>query len=136
MVDKSYCRVPWLLYGSTKSENKQPYKITRIYDKNLQKLSIKKAFADYKIFDSDEEEISFEKEIKYYMPRILSTHLYGRELYEYNVKPNLPSLIKNNILPSQEDSNIKPFRKLTIEENIAKGKRTFTSYFSAKICRL
>ena len=28
MVDKSYCRVPWLLYGSTKSENKQPYKIT------------------------------------------------------------------------------------------------------------
>ena len=121
MVDKSYCRVPWLLYGSTKSENKQPYKITRIYDENLQKLSIKKGFSNYKIFDSDEEEISFEKEIKYYLPRILSTHLYGRELYEYNVKPNLPSLIKNNILPSQEDINIKPFRKLTIEENIEKA---------------
>ena len=62
-------RVPWLLYGSTKSETKQPYKITRIYDENLEKLTIKKAFSDYKIFDSDEEEISFEKEIKYYLPQ-------------------------------------------------------------------
>ena len=27
MIDKSYCRVPWLMYGSRKTEKQQSYKI-------------------------------------------------------------------------------------------------------------
>ena len=122
MIDKSYCRVPWLMYGSRKTEKQNNYKITRIFNKNMEEISMKKAFKNYKIFDYDEEQIEFSNKIEYYLPRILSIHLYGREEYEYNVKPNLPSLIKNNILPNYEDNNIKPFRKLTIKENIEKAK--------------
>ena len=88
----------------------------------MEEISLQKALKNYKIFDCDEEQIEFSNKIEYYLPRILSIHLYGREEYEYNVKPNLPSLIKNNILPNYEDNNIKPFRKLTIKENIEKAK--------------
>ena len=47
MVDKSYCRVPWLIYGSVKSEKQESYRITRIYNKNQEKISIKNAFSNY-----------------------------------------------------------------------------------------
>jgi hypothetical protein len=43
VIDKVCCKVPWLLYGSRKTEENHPYKLTKIYDASLNKISIDKA---------------------------------------------------------------------------------------------
>ena len=55
LVDKSCCSVPWLLYGSKKNENAQAYKITTIYNGNLEEISLEKAFKYYELFDHKEQ---------------------------------------------------------------------------------
>ena len=58
--------------------------------------------------------IATQKTIKYYLPRILSIRNKNRLEYVHEVKPNLPSLIQNNIIKSDDDVSIKQFRKLSI----------------------
>ena len=117
-IDNSYIKNAWLMYGSSKSEKHHPYLVSKYYDKNCKEISLTEALTNYHIYDKDEEVISFERNIDYYLPRILSTKIYGRDEYICEIKPNLPSLIKNNIIKYEENTEIRPFRKLTIKENI------------------
>lgn len=92
LVDTSYVRNPWLLYGSKKSENMDAYKLTRIYNDERELISIEDALRNYKIYDDNEVEINMKGNHNFFLPRILSVLPWNREVSE--LKPNLPSIIK------------------------------------------
>ena len=119
-VDSSHVKNPWLMYGSSKSDDKKPYIVTKCYDQDYVEIDLETALKKYNIYNQEEEKIKYRKEIKYYLPRILSTRVYGRDEYIGNIKTNLPSFITNNIIRSEDDPNIRQFRKLTIKENLEK----------------
>lgn len=93
LVDNAYIKNPWLLYGSKKSENMEPYKLSNIYDEQRDTISLEDALKDYKIYDADEIEIVLKEDnYEFYLPRILSVVPWFRQITE--LKPNLQSLIK------------------------------------------
>lgn len=94
-IDDSCCKVPWLLYGSRKSESMDYYKVTKVFDACLDELSLEDAFAQYNIFDRDEEIIDIRGKVKYYLPRILSIIPYGRDVCD--LKSGLVSPLKEQL---------------------------------------
>ena len=101
IIDKSYTRVPWLLYGSRKSVDSETYTTTSAFNYDCEQITIEEALKDYKIFDHKEREISFKKDIKYYLPRILSIIPYGRNVCE--IKNDVGFLIQ----PEKLNANVK-----------------------------
>jgi P4 family phage/plasmid primase-like protien len=95
LVDTGYTRAPWLLYGSRKHEEMDPYVLTRVLDQDREQLTIEQALADYKIYDSDENEIALKDRCQYFLPRVLSVIPWCRPVCE--IKPNLPSMLKLSV---------------------------------------
>ena len=89
VIDTSYCKVPWLLYGSRKGVDKDPYIFDYVLDHQQQKVNLNDAFTNYIIFDRDEQEIDMSEDVTYYLPRILSIIPFGRDIKE--LKSGLPS---------------------------------------------
>lgn len=118
VIDKVCCKVPWLLYGSRKTEENHPYKLTKIYDANLNKISLEKAFKHYKIFDHKEQEIAIRGKIEHYLPRIFSIVPYGRGTKE--IKRGVISPIKEKLKKERKSSA--NYRTMGVEEalNIAR----------------
>jgi P4 family phage/plasmid primase-like protien len=93
LIDNSYVKNPWLLYGSKKSENMDSYKLTTIYNEDRDEITLNNALKDYKFYDSDEMEINLrEDNYEFYLPRILSVVPWFRQITE--LKSNLQPLIK------------------------------------------
>lgn len=83
IIDKSCCSVPWLMLGSRKDPEMDAYKVSKVYDSNLEELSVKKAFRHYPLYDEKERVIEIKDDkLESYMPRILSIIPYGRETQE------------------------------------------------------
>ncbi len=119
VIDKSCCKVPWLLYGSRKSEEKQPYLVTKIYNSELNEISIEDAFKNYQIFDYREQLIPIRKNIIQYLPRILSIIPYGRPAKQ--LKHGLISPLKEKIKKERKTSAVQ--KKFTVEEGIAMARK-------------
>lgn len=79
---------PWLLYGSKKSEAKEPYKLTKIYDYKRDEISLEEAFKHHAIYDLQDELIKTRGNVKYYLPRILSIIQHHRPCSQ--IKPGIP----------------------------------------------
>ena len=47
VIDTSYCKVPWLLYGSRKDVDKDPYLLDYVMDHQQQKIDLTDAFSNY-----------------------------------------------------------------------------------------
>lgn len=89
---------PWLLYGSSKDSGYDSYEIETIYDHNVKEISLKNAFENYKVYDSNEDIIPFKKtttSIIYHLPIILSIISNNRPVS--NIKKNIisPSQLKD-----------------------------------------
>lgn len=95
LIDNCITRNNWLLYGSRKEEDMEPYKISKFFDSQCKEITIEEAFRDYKIFDNNERRINIRNRIQYYLPRILSIIPYGRDNME--LKSNLPLPLKQKI---------------------------------------
>ena len=92
-------RNPWLLYGSVKDEDKEPYKLTKVYDYRQCEITLEQAFFTYKIYDKDELEIPITDNIEHNIPRILSIIPYGRDTME--LKSGLEVVGVEKIKPKQ-----------------------------------
>jgi P4 family phage/plasmid primase-like protien len=92
VIDTCYLKNPWLLYGSKKSENMEPYKLTRIFNNERQNISLEVALKDYEIYDAKESLININNNYNFYLPRVLSIIIWHRKPCE--IKPTLPSIIK------------------------------------------
>jgi len=95
VVDKACCKVPWLMYGSRKSEDMDPYRLTKAFNSNLTELSINEALKNYKLYNVDEQILNIDGRIDEYLHRILSIIPFGRETSE--IKPGLVSPLKEKI---------------------------------------
>ncbi len=62
----------WLMYGSTKNELVEPYRVTKVYNYDCKEIPLEEAFKDHVIYDMDEEIINIRGNVEYYLPRILS----------------------------------------------------------------
>lgn len=103
VIDGAVCKVPWLLYGSRKSESSQPYLITKVYNSDMDEISLDQAFKSYQIFDHREKLIKINKtNVKKYIPRILSIVPYGRSVSE--LRHGLISPLKEKIKEQKKET--------------------------------
>jgi len=121
-LDACYVKNPWLLYGSKKSDTMDAYKLSAIYNDERDEITIEEALKDYKIYDSEENEINLRNRYEYYLPRILSVIPWHRKISE--VKPNLPSVIKISNSNSLDDSEKKrKYVAKNLSETLEKAKK-------------
>jgi P4 family phage/plasmid primase-like protien len=111
VIDKACCTVPWLLYGSRKSEDMDPYKVTKIFNSEGNTISLEEAFSDYLIYDMKEKSICVKNNIVKLLPRILSIIPYGRTTHE--VRQGLICPLKGKL---QEQKQDKKHLKVCVEE--------------------
>lgn len=119
-IDKSYCKVPWLMYGSRKNENSQPYIVTTVYDAELNHISLEKAFKNYQLFNHKERLIKIKGRVKEYLPRILSIVPFNRPVCE--LKRGLISPLKER-MKYKAKSDKKTFQQQSITEQLKIAKR-------------
>jgi hypothetical protein len=93
LVDKGCCKVQWLIYGSRKSEDMLPYKLTKVFNSSGNEVELEEAFKYYSLFDIKENLINIKGNVKKYLPRILSIIPYGRTCNELKSSIDSP-LIK------------------------------------------
>ena len=108
VIDKAACKNHWLVYGSRKSEDMDPYTVTKVISSDGIEMDIEEAFSDYKIYDINEKSLDIKGRIKEYLPRILSIVPWGRQVHE--VKNGLSLPIKEKI----KDSNKKEYKPLSL----------------------
>jgi P4 family phage/plasmid primase-like protien len=92
LIDTAVTTNPWLLYGSRKKSNYKPYTYSRLYDHELNVINLVKGMGDMRIAVSNEfiinprtydfpkcksRDISQEDRIRYFLPRLLSTHAFS-----------------------------------------------------------
>jgi P4 family phage/plasmid primase-like protien len=111
-VDEACVKNAWLLYGSRKSEELQPYKVTKVFDANGTEISLEAAFKKYQLYDEKERLIPIRGKVEKYLPRILSIISYNREVKE--LKKGLPSPLKKQI--EMRSKMVETRTKVTVTE--------------------
>lgn len=120
VIDKSCCSVPWLLYGSRKSEDHKPYRVTKVFNSELNTVKLEKAFKHYQLFNHREQLIPLKGKVKEMIPRILSIIPYGRSTKE--VKRGLISPLKEKIKKKERKSS-SHHRKMSVDQVLDLAKR-------------
>ena len=105
MIDKSCCKVPWLLYASRKESGMDPYLFSKVYNADCVEISLESAFKKYQLFDMREKQIKIKGKVEEYLPRILSIIPYGRTTCE--IKHGLISPLKEQINEKKNKSEAK-----------------------------
>lgn len=118
VIDRCCCKVPWLMYGSRKSEEMEPYKITKIYNSEMEEITLEQAFKRYRIYDMRERLINLTGRIEYNLPRILSIIPYGREISE--LRRGLVSPLKKKITKKKES---RQHTNLSVQESLKVSER-------------
>ena len=119
VIDKASCTVPWLMYGSRKSEDMDPYKVTKVFNSEGVEVSLEDAFKHYRIYDNREKVISVRDNVKEYLPRILSIIPYGRPTNE--VRHGLVSPLKEKL--QEKKAKKKTQLKVSVEEALRVSER-------------
>lgn len=106
IVDKASCKNPWLMYGSKKDVDMDSYVVDTIYTSDGAQISIQEAFQHYVIYDVNDQKISIEHNIVYFLPQILSIipyHRHTSEIRQGIVSPLKAVIRKQNFV--QRDYN-------------------------------
>lgn len=119
VIDKACCTVPWLLYGSRKSEDMDPYKATKVFTSDGSELDLEQAFKNYVIYDMREKQIPIRNNIQKFLPRILSIIPYGRQTHE--VRNGLISPLKGKL--QEQKTKDKKQLKVSVEEALKTSQR-------------
>ena len=122
LLDASSTKVPWLMYGSRKNEKQDAYKVTRVINSEGDEVDLEEALKYYQLFDSREELINIKGQVKYYLPRILSTRLSGRSISE--LKHGLVSPLKVNTVKKQKEKNSNV--KISVTEALKESEKLIT----------
>jgi P4 family phage/plasmid primase-like protien len=90
----------WLMYGGRKEVNKQTYKLSKIYDDNLNEITLAEALKDYTLTNTFGEVINFVDSHEYYLPRILSIDCENKNVVQ--TKDNIEIVIKQQLKKATE----------------------------------
>lgn len=121
MIDKSCCKVPWLLYGARKDTGMDPYLVTKIFNSDGVEIGLEEAFKKYTIFDLKENKIKIRGRVKEFLPRILSIIPYGRDTCE--VKSGLISPLKEQINEKKSRSEYKEHSNVSVAQSLEIAKK-------------
>ena len=121
MIDKSCCKVPWLLYGSRKESGMDPYLFSKVYNADCVEISLENGFKNYELFDMREKQIKIKGKVKEYLPRILSIIPYGRTTCE--IKHGLISPLKEQINEKKNKSEAKEYSSITVTQSLEIAKK-------------
>lgn len=116
VIDGGYLSSTWLLYGSSKGEDMQPYKVTKVFDADCEEITLEEAFRKYQIFDSNEKLIRIKGDIEQYLPQILSIIPHNRVPKE--LKTNVISPVKQKLIEERK----KVHTSLTAQQSIEVAK--------------
>lgn len=119
LLDKSYTRVPWLLYGSRKDKNMDSYIVSKIYNADMCEITLEEALEEITIYDSRENKISYTHKPEWYIPRILSIIPFGRKSCDINTE--VTSIVKRNVTPKILKDESKKYAELTLTEELKKA---------------
>ena len=97
MIDKAACSVPWLMYGSRKTEDMQPYIYSKTFDSESNEIDLEDGFSHYRLYDMRERLINISGRVMEYLPRMLSIILYGRQSSELKYGLVSPLKEKNRV---------------------------------------
>lgn len=114
VIDACVGTVPWLLYGSRKNEESEPYLISKVFNSRREELTLEQAFCNYKIYDINEDIIDISGKVQFNIPRILSIIPYGRDTNE--LKEGLEYVAKNNNVQKNKDSITRKHASIPAEE--------------------
>jgi P4 family phage/plasmid primase-like protien len=121
LIDACYIKNAWLMYGSSKGRDKDPYLLSKIVDIQGVEIDIDEALDGYKLYNIDEDEIDITGNEMYYLPRILSTNPCNREISE--LKQNLICPVKTNLKKLNKQEQEKFYDEQTASENLQKAKK-------------
>jgi P4 family phage/plasmid primase-like protien len=123
LIDSSCCKVPWLMYGASKEEGLEPYKVSKIYGSDGEVMSMKEAFKGLKVYDKKEKPIKIpDDKYELYLPRILSILPYCKEVLE--LRSGLTSPIKDQMIARDKAIKEKQgYRRATLEEDMVLARK-------------
>jgi P4 family phage/plasmid primase-like protien len=121
IIDKACCKNQWLMYGASKSEELEPYLISKIYDGEMNVIDLEKAFSSYQIYNKSGHLINISENggVVKNLPRIMSIIPHNRQVAE--LKPGLISLIKDQIKKKKKEK--KEYSTEDVEKEIKTAKR-------------
>jgi phage/plasmid-associated DNA primase len=95
----------WLMYGSSKSEELKPYKLTEIYNHELVKIQPSEAFKLGQFFTRDEESLNVDdSNVMDLLPQLLSVSPIKKEIF--NVKTPTDLKVPTKVYLKQKLKNI------------------------------
>ena len=122
LIDESYCRVNWLLYGSKKDENMEPYLLSKIINGEGDEISLSEALQDYTLYDIDENPMDFKGREEFFLPRILSVVPFCRKSLQ--LKSNLSSPLKEIAKKKNKEKEVerKKYQTESVQEEVKKAR--------------
>ena len=117
-IDNAGMTNAWLLYGSRKNPDSDPYKMKSIYNSNDQKISLLNAFKNYNLYDLKNNVIPLKDENTIFrnLPNILSIHVNSRS----------PTTIKMNNIISNVQISQRSFCEHKNEDSIEDSKNNYS----------
>jgi phage/plasmid-associated DNA primase len=111
----------WLMYGSSKAEDKKPYVVTEVYDHDTNTLDLYDAFTKEALYTKDEEPIIVSRDtVRFLLPQLLSVSSIKKSVFNVKTPSDLkitsktylkqklkdiadsPELIKKNLIQAKE----------------------------------
>jgi P4 family phage/plasmid primase-like protien len=96
VVDRKAISNTWLMYGSRKSPENEPYLVNSVFNSALEIVPIEEAFLDYTLFDAYDGLLQITRDtVTSLLPRILSIIANGRKVFHVH---NTVQCLKQHIL--------------------------------------
>lgn len=99
VFDANVINTPWLLYGSKKSKDKEPYLVTRIYSNEYELIDPEDFIRDFPLVDCVGERIVPDKPAEFYYPFALSMNCQFREIKDIHIDVMESSLVRQITTP-------------------------------------
>lgn len=114
VIDKSCTKKHWLLYGSRKDAKLEAYRLTNIIDITGNPITLEQAISRVQLINQNDEPLEFIHPneldlepadadldgLEYYLPRILSVHPYGKNIYK--CKTTVTSILKDKLTKAKD----------------------------------
>lgn len=113
VIDDKVCTVNWLMYGSSKAPNMEPYRATRAIEHDGNEISIEAAFRDYLLYDDKQQFIDIRNNVEYYLPRLLSILPYGRETLELKEGLEIVNKPTSSLFKSKKPEHKREYKALS-----------------------
>ena len=116
-IDKDIYKKHWLLYGSRKSASNEAYKLTKIYDHTMNEISLEDCFNIHRLYNSQEEEISIDMPLTYYLPRLLSVQPTSKPGCVFTCRMDIDLPLKHKLQKAAD--NKKVFENMKLPDVVA-----------------